>query len=312
MIKSFVCVLAVISSLGASPLRASPSGVSPLGTSIPAPYEGYNYYQYYVTDATEVQKIVVGLSDSNDYLSDLYDVNNDGTLDVTDATAIQKDVVRSERHSNDIDTFNNGSDIAKVAYSYYSSDESYGYVEGSIFNSDNIVRDENGTSYMDNLTFVGLTTMGVDYNKSPYGKHKGNNATWNPKLDIFDYNVYDSPFSSLIYGLMFKYDYYDEKNITSDVVSYLDANSTVVLDKSSTGISSPDECSLGVSSPDEVVNLSLLRPGDIVLTDNGLGIISEKADGYFIFDESSSKLLYKKVGNEVTKAYRVNYNSLFS
>ena len=78
------------------------------------------------------------------------------------------------------------------------------------------------------------------------------------------------------------------------------------------GISSPDECSMGVSSPDEVVNLSLLRPGDIVLTDNGLGIISEKADGYFIFDESSSKLLYKKVGNEVTKAYRVNYNSLFS
>ena len=307
MIKSFVCVLAVISSLG-----VSPSGVSPLGTSTPAQYEGYNYYQYSVTDATEVQKIVVGLSGSNDYLSDLYDVNNDGTLDVTDATAIQKDVVRSERHSNDVDTFNNGSDIAKVAYSYYSSDESYGYVEGSIFNSDNIVRDENGTSYMDNLTFVGLTTMGVDYNKSPYGKHKGNNATWNPKLDIFDYNVYDSPFSSLIFSLITKYNYYDEKNITSDVLSYLDANSTVVLDKSSTGISSPDEYSMGVSSPDEVVNLSLLRPGDIVLTDNSLGIISEKADGYFIFDESSSKLLYKKVGNEVTKAYRVNYNSLFS
>lgn len=308
MIKSFVCVLAVISSLGVSPLR-----VSPLGTSIPAPYEGYNYYQYSVTDATEVQKIVVGLSGSNDYLSDLYDVNNDGTLDVTDATAIQKDVVRSERHSNDVDTFNNGSDIAKVAYSYYNSDESYGYVEGSIFNSDNIVRDENGTSYMDNLTFVGLTTMGVDYNKSPYGKHKGNNATWNPKLDIFDYNVYDSPFSSLIFSLITKYSYYDEKNITSDVTSYLDENSTVVLDKSSTGISSPDECSMGVSSSaDEVVNFSLLRPGDIVLTDNGLGLISEKADGYFIFDESSSKLLYKKVGNEVTKAYRVNYNSLFS
>lgn len=307
MIKSFVCVLAVISSLGVSPLR-----VSPLGTSIPAPYEGYNYYQYSVTDATEVQKIVVGLSGSNDYLSDLYDVNNDGTLDVTDATAIQKDVVRSERHSNDVDTFNNGSDIAKVAYSYYNSDESYGYVEGSIFNSDNIVRDENGTSYMDNLTFVGLTTMGVDYNKSPYGKHKGNNATWNPKLDIFDYNVYDSPFSSLIFSLITKYNYYDEKNITSDVLSCLDANSTIVLDKSSMGISSPDECSMGVSSADEVVNFSLLRPGDIVLTDNGLGIISEKADGYFIFDESSSKLLYKKVGNEVTKAYWVNYNSLFS
>ena len=164
MIKSFVCVLAVISSLGVSPL-----GVSPLGTSTPAQYEGYNYYQYSVTDATEVQKIVVGLSGSNDYLSDLYDVNNDGTLDVTDATAIQKDVVRSERHSNDVDTFNNGSDIAKVAYSYYNSDESYGYAEGSIFNSDNIIRDENGTSYMDNLTFVGLTTMGIDYNKSPYG-----------------------------------------------------------------------------------------------------------------------------------------------
>lgn len=307
MIKSFVCVLAVISSLGVSPLS-----VSPLGTSTPASYEGYNYYQYSVTDATEVQKIVVGLSGSNDYLSDLYDVNNDGTLDVTDATAIQKDVVRSERHSNDVDTFNNGSDIAKVAYSYYNSDESYGYVEGSIFNSDNILRDENGTSYMDNLTFVGLTTMGIDYNKSPYEKHKGNNATWNPKLDIFDYNVYDSPFSSLIFSLITKYNYYDEKNITSDVVSYLDANSTVVLNKSSTGISSPDECFMGVSSPDEVVNLSLLRPGDIVLTDNGLGIISEKADGYFIFDESSSKLLYKKVGNEVTKAYRVNYNSLFS
>jgi hypothetical protein len=38
MIKSFVCVLAVISSLGVSPLRASPSGVSQLGTSKPAPY----------------------------------------------------------------------------------------------------------------------------------------------------------------------------------------------------------------------------------------------------------------------------------
>lgn len=302
MIKSFVCVLAVISSLGVSPSGVSPSGVSPLGTSTPAQYEGYNYYQYSVTDATEVQKIVVGLSGSNDYLSDLYDVNNDGTLDVADATAIQKDVVRSERHSNDVDTFNNGSDIAKVAYSYYSSDESYGYVEGSIFNSDNIVRDENGTSYMDNLTFVGLTAMGVDYSNSPYGKHKGNNVTWNPELDIFDYNVYNSPFSSLIFSLITKYSYYDEKNITSDVVSYLDANSTIVIDKSS----------MGVSSADEVVNLSLLRPGDIVLTGNGLGIISEKADGYFIFDESSSKLLYKKVGNEVTKAYRVNYNSLFS
>lgn len=307
MIKSFVCVLAVISSLGVSPL-----GVSPLGTSKPAPYEGYNYYQYYVTDATEVQKIVVGLSGSNDYLSDLYDVNNDGTLDVADATAIQKDVVRSERHSNDVDTFNNGSDIAKVAYSYYSSDESYGYVEGSIFNSDNIVRDENGTSYMDNLTFVGLTAMGVDYSNSPYGKHKGNNVTWNPETEVFDYNVYNSPFSYLILSLMFKYDYYDEKAVIPDVVSYLDENSKVVLDESSTGVSSPDECPTRVSSADEVVNLSLLRPGDIVLTDNGLGIISEKADGYFIFDESSSKLLYKKVGNEVTRVYRVNYNSLFS
>lgn len=307
MIKNFVCVLAVISSLGVSPF-----GVSPLGTSISAPYEGYNYYQYYVTDATEAQKIVVGLSNSNDYLLDLYDVNNDGTLDVTDATGIQKDVVRSERHSNDIDTFNNGSDIAKVAYSYYSSGESYGYKEGSIFNSDSIIRDENGTSYMDNLTFVGLTTMGVDYSNSPYGKHKGNNATWNPESEVFDYNVYNSPFSSLILSLMFKYDYYNEKVITSDVVSYLDENSTVVLDRSSTGVSSPDECPTRVSSADEVANLSLLRPGDIVLTGNGLGIISEKADGYFIFDESSSKLLYKKVGNEVTKAYRVNYNSLFS
>lgn len=46
MIKNLVCVLAVISSLG----------VSSLGTSISAPYEGYNYYQYYVTDATEAQK----------------------------------------------------------------------------------------------------------------------------------------------------------------------------------------------------------------------------------------------------------------
>lgn len=307
MIKSFVCVLAVISSLG-----VSPSGVSPLGTSTPAQYEGYNYYQYSVTDATEVQKIVVGLSDSNDYLSDLYDVNNDGTLDVADATAIQKDVVRSERHSNDVDIFNNGSDIAKVAYSYYSSDESYGYVEGSIFNSDSIIRDENGTSYMDNLTFVGLTTMGVDYSNSPYGKHKGNNVTWNPETEVFDYNVYNSPFSSLILSLMFKYDYYDEKAVISDVVSYLDVNSKVVLDKNPSRVSSPDECLTRVSSADEVANLSLLRPGDIVLTGNGLGIISEKADRYFIFDESSSKLLYRKVGNEVTKVYRVNYNSLYS
>jgi hypothetical protein len=302
MIKNLVCVLAVISSMGASSLGALSS----------EPYKGYNYYEYSVTDATEAQKIVVGLADSNDYLSDLYDVNNDGTLDVTDATAIQKDVVRSERHSNDIDIFNNGSDIAKVAYSYYSSGESYGYKEGSIFNSDSIIRDENGTSYMDNLTFVGLTTMGVDYSNSPYGKHKGNNATWNPESEVFNYNVYNSPFSSLILSLMFKYDYYDEKVITSDVVSYLDENSMVVLDRSSTGVSSPDECPTRVSSADEVDNLSLLRPGDIVLTGNGLGIISEKADGYFIFDESDSKLLYRKVDNEVIKVYRVNYNSLYS
>lgn len=302
MIKNLVCVLAVISSMGASSLGALSS----------EPYKGYNYYEYSVTDATEVQKIVVGLADSNDYLSDLYDVNNDGTLDVTDATGIQKDVVRSERHSNDIDTFNNGSDIAKVAYSYYSSGESYGYKEGSIFNSDSIIRDENGTSYIDNLTFVGLTTMGVDYSSSPYGKHKGNNATWNPESEVFDYNVYNSPFSSLFLSLMFKYDCYDEKAITSDVVSYLDKNSKIVLDESSAGVSSPDECPTRVSSADEVVNLSVLRPGDIVLTGDGLGIISEKADGYFIFDESSSKLLYRKVGNEVTKVYRVSYNSLYS
>lgn len=302
MIKNLVCVLAVISSMGASSLGALSS----------EPYKGYNYYEYSVTDATEVQKIVVGLADSNDYLSDLYDVNNDGTLDVTDATGIQKDVVRSERHSNDIDTFNNGSDIAKVAYSYYSSGESYGYKEGSIFNSDSIIRDENGTSYIDNLTFVGLTTMGVNYSSSPYGKHKGNNATWNPESEVFDYNVYNSPFSSLFLSLMFKYDCYDEKAITSDVVSYLDKNSKIVLDESSAGVSSPDECPTRVSSADEVVNLSVLRPGDIVLTGDGLGIISEKADGYFIFDESSSKLLYRKVGNEVTKVYRVSYNSLYS
>lgn len=302
MIKNLVCVLAVISSMGASSLGALSS----------EPYKGYNYYEYSVTDATEVQKIVVGLADSNDYLSDLYDVNNDGTLDVTDATGIQKDVVRSERHSNDIDTFNNGSDIAKVAYSYYSSGESYGYKEGSIFNSDSIIRDENGTSYIDNLTFVGLTTMGVDYSSSPYGKHKGNNATWNPESEVFDYNVYNSPFSSLFLSLMFKYDCYDEKAITSDVVSYLDKNSKIVLDESFAGVSSPDECPTRVSSADEVVNLSVLRPGDIVLTGDGLGIISEKADGYFIFDESSSKLLYRKVGNEVTKVYRVSYNSLYS
>lgn len=302
MIKNLVCVLAVISSMGASSLGALSS----------EPYKGYNYYEYSVTDATEVQKIVVGLADSNDYLSDLYDVNNDGTLDVTDATGIQKDVVRSERHSNDIDTFNNGSDIAKVAYSYYSSGESYGYKEGSIFNSDSIIRDENGTSYIDNLTFVGLTTMGVDYSSSPYGKHKGNNATWNPESEVFDYNVYNSPFSSLFLSLMFKYDGYDEKAITSDVVSYLDKNSKIVLDESFAGVSSPDECPTRVSSADEVVNLSVLRPGDIVLTGDGLGIISEKADGYFIFDESSSKLLYRKVGNEVTKVYRVSYNSLYS
>lgn len=302
MIKNLVCVLAVISSMGASSL----------GALSLEPYKGYNYYEYSVTDATEVQKIVVGLADSNDYLSDLYDVNNDGTLDVTDATGIQKDVVRSERHSNDIDTFNNGSDIAKVAYSYYSSGESYGYKEGSIFNSDSIIRDENGTSYIDNLTFVGLTTMGVDYSSSPYGKHKGNNATWNPESEVFDYNVYNSPFSSLFLSLMFKYDCYDEKAITSDVVSYLDKNSKIVLDESSAGVSSPDECPTRVSSADEVVNLSVLRPGDIVLTGDGLGIISEKADGYFIFDESSSKLLYRKVGNEVTKVYRVSYNSLYS
>ena len=302
MIKNLVCVLAVISSMGASSLGALSS----------EPYKGYNYYEYSVTDATEVQKIVVGLADSNDYLSDLYDVNNDGTLDVTDATGIQKDVVRSERHSNDIDTFNNGSDIAKVAYSYYSSGESYGYKEGSIFNSDSIIRDENGTSYIDNLTFVGLTTMGVDYSSSPYGKHKGNNATWNHELEVFDYNVYNSPFSSLFLSLMFKYDCYDEKAITSDVVSYFDKNSKIVLDESFAGVSSPDECPTRVSSADEVVNLSVLRPGDIVLTGDGLGIISEKADGYFIFDESSSKLLYRKVGNEVTKVYRVSYNSLYS
>lgn len=302
MIKNLVCVLAVISSMGASSLGALSS----------EPYKGYNYYEYSVTDATEVQKIVVGLADSNDYLSDLYDVNNDGTLDVTDATGIQKDVVRSERHSNDIDTFNNGSDIAKVAYSYYSSGESYGYKEGSIFNSDSIIRDENGTSYIDNLTFVGLTTMGVDYSSSPYGKHKGNNATWNPESEVFDYNVYNSPFSSLFLSLMFKYDCYDEKAITSDVVSYLDKNSKIVLDESFAGVSSPDECPTRVSSADEVVNLSVLRPGDIVLTGDGLGIISEKADGYFIFDESSSKLLYRKVGNEVTKVCRVSYNSLYS
>lgn len=302
MIKNLVCVLAVISSMGASSLGALSS----------EPYKGYNYYEYSVTDATEVQKIVVGLADSNDYLSDLYDVNNDGTLDVTDATGIQKDVVRSERHSNDIDTFNNGSDIAKVAYSYYSSGESYGYKEGSIFNSDSIIRDENGTSYIDNLTFVGLTTMGVDYSSSPYGKHKGSNATWNPESEVFDYNVYNSPFSSLFLSLMFKYDCYDEKAITSDVVSYLDKNSKIVLDESFAGVSSPDECPTRVSSADEVVNLSVLRPGDIVLTGDGLGIISEKADGYFIFDESSSKLLYRKVGNEVTKVYRVSYNSLYS
>lgn len=302
MIKNLVCVLAVISSMG----------VSSLGALSSVPYNGYNYYEYSVTDATEVQKIVVGMADSNDYLLDLYDVNNDGTLDVTDATGIQKDVVRSERHSNDIDTFNNGSDIAKVAYSYYSSGESYGYKEGSIFNSDSIIRDENGTSYMDNLTFVGLTTMGVDYSSSPYGKHKGNNAIWNPESEVFDYNVYNSPFSSLFLSLMFKYDCYDEKAITSDVVSYLDKNSKIVLDESFAGVSSPDECPTRVSSADEVVNLSVLRPGDIVLTGDGLGIISEKADGYFIFDESSSKLLYRKVGNEVTKVYRVSYNSLYS
>ena len=96
MIKSFVCVLAVISSLGASPLRASPSGVSPLGTSIPAPYEGYNYYQYYVTDATEVQKYCASDIEFSELEKSLADVNGDGTVNVIDATEIQKIAINAK------------------------------------------------------------------------------------------------------------------------------------------------------------------------------------------------------------------------
>mgnify|MGYP001351343959 CR=1 FL=1 len=262
-------------------------------SGVTSQYEGYNYYQYSVIDATNVQKVVAGLSTSNDYLNKLYDANNDGTLSVVDATLIQKDVVGQVPISNDIDTFNNGSDIAKVAYSYYDSEE-YLYKEGSILNDNNLVRDENGTSYMDNLTFVLLSATGSDYSNSLYAKHKGSNATWNPKTEIFEYNVFNSPFSSLAYSLMLKYDYYDEKEVTTDVVNYLDTKSEIVY------------------NVENGMDISKIRPGDIVNTSNGLGIISEMADGYFIFDENTSKITFNTVGNEVSKVYRVNYNSLYS
>lgn len=277
MIKGLVVITA---------LNMALSGVVPL-------YEGYNYYQYSVIDATNVQKVVAGLSTSNDYLNKLYDANNDGSLSVADVTIIQKDMVGQVSLSNDIDTFNNGSDIAKVAYSYYDSEE-YLYKEGSIINDDNLVRDENGTSYMDNITFVLLSATGNDYSNSPYAKHKGSNATWNPKTEIFEYNVFNSPFTSLAYSLMLKYDYYDEREVTVDIVNYLDANSEIVY------------------NAENVIDTSKIRPGDIVNTSNGLGIISEMADGYFIFDENTSKITFNTVGSEVLKVYRVNYNSLYS
>lgn len=277
MIKGLVVITA---------LNMALSGVVPL-------YEGYNYYQYSVIDATNVQKVVAGLSTSNDYLNKLYDANNDGSLSVADVTIIQKDMVGQVSLSNDIDTFNNGSDIAKVAYSYYDSEE-YLYKEGSIINDDNLVRDENGTSYMDNITFVLLSATGSDYSNSPYAKHKGSNATWNPKTEIFEYNVFNSPFTSLAYSLMLKYDYYDEREVTVDIVNYLDANSEIVY------------------NTENVMDTSKIRPGDIVNTSNGLGIISEMADGYFIFDENTSKITFNTVGSEVLKVYRVNYNSLYS
>lgn len=256
-------------------------------------YEGYNYYQYSVTDVTNVQKVVAELSTSNDYSNKLYDVNNDGTLSVADVTLIQKDMVGLVSLSNDIDTFNNGSDIAKVAYSYYDNEE-YLYREGSILNDDNLVRDENGTSCMDNLTFVLLSATGNDYSNSPYAKHKGSNATWEAETEIFEYNVFNSPFTPLAYSLMLKYDYYDEKEVTVDIVNYLDANSEIVY------------------NAENDMDISKIRPGDIVNTSDGLGIVSEMADGYFIFDENTSKITFNTVGSEVLKVYRVNYNSLYS
>lgn len=277
MIKGLVVITA---------LNMALSGVVPQ-------YEGYNYYQYNVMDVTDVQKIVAGISTSNDYLNKLYDANNDGTLSVSDVTTIQKDIVGQVSLSNDIDTFNNGSDIAKVAYSYYDSEE-YLYKEGSILNDGNFVRDENGTSYMDNITFVLLSATGNDYLNSPYAKHKGSNATWEPKTEVFEYNVFNSPFESLAYSLMFKYDYYDEKEVTVDIVNYLDANSEIVY------------------NAENGMDTLKIRPGDIVNTNDGLGIVSEMADGYFIFDENTSKITFNTVGNEVLKVYRVNYNSLYS
>lgn len=277
MIKGLVVITA---------LNMALSGVVPQ-------YEGYNYYQYNVIDVTDVQKIVAGISTSNDYLNKLYDANNDGTLSVSDVTTIQKDIVGQVSLSNDIDTFNNGSDIAKVAYSYYDSEE-YLYKEGSILNDGNFVRDENGTSYMDNITFVLLSATGNDYSNSPYAKHKGSNATWEPKTEVFEYNVFNSPFTSLAYSLMLKYDYYDEKEVTVDIVNYLDANSEIVY------------------NAENGMDISKIRPGDIVNTSDGLGIVSEMADGYFIFDENTSKITFNTVGSEVLKVYRVNYNSLYS
>lgn len=52
--------------------------------------EETNSYNYGIMDATNVQKIIIGMIECTDYYKEIYDVNFDGRLTVDDATLIQK------------------------------------------------------------------------------------------------------------------------------------------------------------------------------------------------------------------------------
>lgn len=259
-----------------------------------------NYYKYSVSDATNVQKIVADLMDNNTYYFVNYDVDGNGHLTVEDATLIQKHCADLELVSNPIDTTNNGNSVSKVAASYYNSKDSFRYFEHNIFSENEegscIVRDNVGNCLIDTISYTGFSMLGINYENSPYAKHTGAYASWNPLEEINDYDLSNWNYSDLAYKLYFAYET-NPDGIMTEIKDYFKSNTKVVYEYGNDFIKSS------------------LRPGDLVFFGNDsevshMGIISENIDWYFEAIDSDSVLSYSRVedsSSSIVLVCRPNY-----
>lgn len=300
LMLSMVCILSVI------PTSAEQTTETEVVPEYKWVIDSKNYFDYSTLDAMIAQKVILGMIEENAYYTDNYDVDRNGELSLLDTLNIQKHSLGMVQISNPA---SKGNKISKIASTYYVTQEkgldSFKYSEYSIFDDGYYVRDSEGKGLIDNPIFAGLCVLEIPYEKSPYGYYKGENAVWNPMVDLLTkYGVESSKYFDLVVGLYSKYSEADEytlDDIMLDVKEYFRQNTEVIYEEGTNAIE--EETEVVVDENTSEGSTPSILPGDLVFFKDGtLGIVAENIGKYFAvlkkgivvyndFDYNSSDLI---------------------